>query len=293
MKKSIFILSVATLLMAGCDKEMAVEQTPVAEDNQICIEASLGSGTRATATAFEDGDTIGLYAVEYNGDEALSLQLGGNYLNNEAVTKVDGVWTPARPIYWSENPCDFYGIYPYQQLKGVKDITFDLPLDQQAEGGYEAADLLWAKTERVSREDGTVNLQFKHMMSRLVVEIERGPNFEGELPEDIVVHIYNTATTASVDWTIGSLEKHINSENKTINMRKVDGSTFEAIVIPQFIERVTPLVEITMEGIAYLLEESISLRPGYQHTITATLNTSPDQEKIEIDFDGSIEDGEW
>ena len=293
MKKSIFILSVATLLMAGCDKEMAVEQTPVAEDNQICIEASLGSGTRATATAFEDGDTIGLYAVEYNGDEALSLQLGGNYLNNEVVTKVDGVWTPARPIYWSENPCDFYGIYPYQQLNGVKDITFDLPLDQQAEGGYEAADLLWAKAERVSREDGTVNLQFKHMMSRLVVEIERGPNFEGELPEDIVVHIYNTATTASVDWTIGSLEKHINSENKTINMRKVDGSTFEAIVIPQFIERVTPLVEITMEGIAYLLEESISLRPGYQHTITATLNTSPDQEKIEIDFDGSVEDGEW
>lgn len=293
MKKSIFILSVATLLMAGCDKEMAVEQTPVAEDNQICIEASLGSGTRATATAFEDGDTIGLYAVEYNGDEALSLQLGGNYLNNEAVTKVDGVWTPARPIYWSENPCDFYGIYPYQQLEGVKDITFDLPLDQQAEGGYEAADLLWAKAERVSREDGAVNLQFKHMMSRFVVEIERGPNFEGELPEDIVVHIYNTATTASVDWTIGSLEKHINSENKTINMRKVDGSTFEAIVIPQFIERVTPLVEITMEGIAYLLEESISLRPGYQHTITATLNTSPDQEKIEIDFDGSVEDGEW
>ena len=188
---------------------------------------------------------------------------------------------------------DFYGIYPYQNLTGVKNILFDLPLDQQAEGGYEAADLLWAKAERVAREDGTVNLQFKHMMSRLVVNILRGENFEGDLPENIVVHIYNTATTASVDWTIGSLERYMYSENKTINMRQMDGDSFEAIVIPQFIERVTPLVEITMDGIAYLLEDCISFRPGHQHTINVTLNTSPDQEKIEIGFEGSVDDGEW
>ena len=72
-------------------------------------------------------------------------------------------------------------------------------------------------------------------------------------------------------------------------MRKVDEMTFEAIVVPQFIERNTPLVEITMGGIAYLLEYSLSLRPGMQHTITVTLNTSPDQEKIEISIDGSTD----
>ena len=293
MKKSIFILSVATLLMAACDKEMAMNNAPQSDNNAIRVEASLGSDTRATATAFEEGDVIGLYAVEYVDGNVAELQLGGNYLNNEKLVKTNGEWVPARPLYWSENPCDFYGIYPYQNLTGVKNILFDLPLDQQAEGGYEAADLLWAKAERVAREDGTVNLQFKHMMSRLVVNILRGENFEGDLPENIVVHIYNTATTASVDWTIGSLERYMYSENKTINMRQMDGDSFEAIVIPQFIERVTPLVEITMDGIAYLLEDCISFRPGHQHTINVTLNTSPDQEKIEIGFEGSVDDGEW
>ena len=71
-------------------------------------------------------------------------------------------------------------------------------------------------------------------------------------------------------------------------MRQINGETFEAIVVPQFIERTTPLIEITMGGIAYLMNYSMSFRPGYQHTITVTLNTSPDQEKIEIQIDGEV-----
>ena len=74
-------------------------------------------------------------------------------------------------------------------------------------------------------------------------------------------------------------------------MRQINGETFEAIVFPQFIERTTPLIEITMGGIVYLLNYSISFRSGYQHTITVTLNTSPDQEKIEIQIDGEV--GGW
>ena len=48
------------------------------------------------------------------------------------------------------------------------------------------------------------------------------------------------------------------------------------------------MVEITMGGIAYLLEYSMSFRHGYQHTITIILNTSPDQEKIEIQIEGDV-----
>ena len=162
-------------------------------------------------------------------------------------------------------------------------------------GGYEASDLMWAKAEKVlpptADENSSVQLQFNHMMTRVVVDIVRGAQYEGELPDDIAVHLYNTATTAVVDWTKGSLKAYSQGGHKTITMRKVDGDTFDAIVVPQFIERRTPLVEITMGGIAYLLETSISLRPGKQHTFTVTLNTSPDQEKIEISIEGDV--GGW
>lgn len=293
MKKIFGILAVATLLMLGCNKGV---DTSVINPNEIRVEASVKQ-TRAAGTSFEIGDKMGLYAVEYNGDEVASLQVAGNFINNEALTYDGSVWAGGRTLYWSDKPCDFYGIYPYQEPATVSEYLFDLPTDQNspetddALSGYEAADLLWAKATKVSSEDGAVQLQFKHMMSRVVVKIERGEKYEGELPEDITVHLYNTVTTAEVDFTHGSLQRYAHGEKETITMKQLSGDTFAAIVVPQNIERRTPLVEITMEGIAYLLNYSMSFRPGYQHTITVTLNSSPEQEKIEISIDGEI--GDW
>ncbi len=289
MKKILFF--VAAILAVSCNNTGLLPET---ESREIKVLASMP--TRATLTAFEQGDKMGLYAVEYDGDQVRPLQIGGNYLNNEPMEYDGAEWKSSRALYWSENACDFYGIYPYQQMKAVEETLFDIATDQSTVesgselGGYEASDLMWAKAEKVSSADGAVKLQFAHMMSRLVVKLEKGPSFEGEIPDDIVTHIYNTATTAKVNYRKGSLEKYALSANKTITMRKVDNQTFEAIVVPQFIERSTPLVEITMGGIAYLLNYSISFRPGYQHTITVTLNTSPDQEKIEISIDGEVDD---
>lgn len=290
MKKYI---SIAALLLVavGCDNDPIELQTP----NEIRIEASLG-GTRATLTNFEVGNQMSLYAVEYNGDDVAEVQPSGNYINNEQMVYDGSEWASSRTLYWSDAPCDFYGFYPYQPAGSLKDVYFEVATDQSQPsvngvlGGYENSDLMWAKTAKVSRESGSVKLQFNHMLTRVVVDIVRGAKYEGELPENISVHLYNTVTTAVVDWTIGSLKAYPQGGRKTITMRQLDTDTFDAIVVPQFIERRTPLVEITMDGIAYLLETSMSFRPGKQHTITVTLNTSPDQEKIEIELDGEVED---
>lgn len=289
MKKLLWISLV--LLAFGCKQEEGFEPT---DNGEIKVVAQLDS--RATMTEFEYGDKLGLYAVEYMDGVAQPMQAGGNYLNNEPMTYSQNKWISDRKIYWSDAACDFYGIYPYQSLKTVENVLFEVATDQNAPetdealSGYEASDLMWAKAEHVSRADGEVKLKFDHLMSRLVVKIVKGPRFEGEIPDDIVTHLYNTATTAKVNFATAALEKYVYSENKTITMRKVDNLTFDAIVVPQFIERTTPLVEITMGGIAYLLNYSMSFRPGIQHTITVTLNTSPDQEKIEIGIEGEVED---
>ena len=290
MKKIIFLAM--AILAIGCNKDDSWENMG---NDEIKVVADVA--TRATLSTFEQGDKMSLYAVEYAGDEAQLLQVGGNFLNNEPMVYDGAKWASHRKLYWSDAACDFYGIYPYQEFKSVENVLFEVATDQstvesaEALGGYEASDLMWAKAEKVSRADGVVMLKFNHLMSRLVVNIVKGEKFEGDIPDDIVTHIYNTATTAKVDVRKGSLEKYAYSSNKTITMRKIDNQTFDAIVVPQFIERTTPLVEITMGGIAYLLNYSISFRPGYQHTITITLNTSPDQEKIEISIDGEV--GGW
>lgn len=292
MKKYI-ALAALTLVAVGCNNVDNVEPT---DPNVIRVEASL-NGTRVTLTDFEQNDVMGLFAVEYVGDVKQPLQVIGNYINNEPLTYDGAQWIAQSTLYWSQNACDFYGVYPYMELETIKDFLFDVQTDQNSAktaetlGGYEASDLMWAVDSNVKQSDGNVSLNFKHMMSRLVINLVKGDEYEGELPQEISAHIYNTATTALVDLSAGNLEKYALSGKNTITMRQVDEDTFDAIVVPQHIERDTPLVEITMDGIAYLLEYSISFRPGYQHTINVVLNTSPDQEKIEISIDGEV--GGW
>lgn len=288
MKKNIFIIAALSLLaLAACDKVQKSEY----EDGEIRFNLGLPA-TRATATAFESGDKVSLFAVEYDGETVAPVQVGGNFINNEALTFDGTKWTAARKLYWSGNPCDFYALYPYQpDMKSVDDYPFEVATDQN-DGGYETSDLLFAKTEKVSRADGVVNLQFRHIFSKLIVKVEKGPKFEGEIPDDIVSHIYNTNVECSVSLNTGSVEKNAFGAKKTITMNKLSNELFEAVLVPQNIEKTTPLIELTMGGIAYLLDYSLSFRAGYAHTITVRLNTSPDQEKIEISIDPGVEDWE-
>ena len=262
MKKIIYIAA-ALLLLASCGKET------VQEPQTIQFQFNL-PGTR-------DGTT------------QMPLQVGGNFLNNEKLTYNGTTWTPERTLYWSNNPCDFYAVYPYQASVGsMEQYPFALATDQNGDG-YEASDLLYAKAENAVRTDGPVQMSFKHMMSKLVVRLIKGENFEGEIPNDVVAHIYNTVGSCTVNWITGSVEKDAFGAKPTITMKKIDNENFEAVVVPQNLEKRTPLVELTMGGIAYLLEYSLSFRPGYVHYIDVTLNTSPDQEQIEISIDPGID----
>lgn len=273
--------------MMSCQKEAPVT---LQDDGQIRFEFGLPS-TKATAENFEAGDKVSVWAVEYASEEAPELQIGGNFLNNEMLTYDGSAWNSSRNVYWSEKPCDFYAVYPYIRPNSVESYIFEIQADQNsprtadALGGYEASDLLFAKAENVSRADGKVSLKFKHMMSKCIVNVVKGEKFEGELPEDIAVHIYNTVTTADLNLANGSIEKYALGNRNTITMKKLASDKFEAVVIPQNIERRTPLIEVSMGGIAYLMEYSLSFKPGYQHTINLTVNTSPDQEKFEIAID--------
>lgn len=281
MKKILFF-AMAAMAAVSCSKDDS------ALDSNI-IRFNLGfQETKATATSFEAGDAVSLYAVEYDGTTKMPLQVSGNYLNNERLSFNGTSWSSDRDLYWSSNSCDFYAYYPYQSgVKSIEAHPFAVATDQSAEG-YEESDLLYAFAENCSRTDGTVNLQFQHMMSKLIVNIVKGEKFEGNIPDDIVAHVYNTNVECTVNFTTGSVEKNAFGAKRTITMNKNSNQQFEAVVVPQNLERKTPLIELTMGGIAYLLETSLSFRAGYVHTITVTLNTSPDQEQIEISIDPSI-----
>ena len=247
--------------------------------------------TKVTNDAFEAADVIGLYVTDYvNETTPMPLQISGNRANNSLVTFDGSSWTPEQTIYWGRGKSDVYAYYPYfETVADVNNQYFVLATDQTG-AGYEVSDFLWAKAEGVRQTDGTVNLEMKHLMSKLTVKIVAGEDYIGSLPEDATVHLHSTVTNVNIDLENGAVVKDPYSGAKSIKMKNLGIRTFdgekavvyEAIVVPQMLENSVPLLEINSKSVSYLLEDPFNFRPGVAYTYTATLNTSTTAIKVEI-----------
>lgn len=291
MKRYIGLAALALLVM-GCEKE---DNYQVGE-GAMRIEVLHPSATRATETAFESGDVIGLYATEYAGEVAVPLQISGNWANNVATTYNGSAWTPAKKIFWSENKMDVYGYYPYITPSSIDEHLWSVQLDQStpetadALSGYEASDFLWAKATGVEQTNGDVQLQFKHICTKLVIKLVRGEDFTDDIPDNTEVYLHSTVPTATIDFTKGIVSKDIYGTREKIKARKIASDTFEVILVPQSITERLPFIEIIMGDVAYMTEDMFSYRPSVQYSVNITLNSSPD--KIKVEIGGEVTDWE-
>lgn len=288
--KRIFIPLLVVLAAAAC-QEGTLDQPQSLADVEMSFDVRTpGPQTKVTSEAFEESDVIGLYVTDYVNDATSApLQISGNRANNLPVTYDGAVWTPEKKIWWGEGKSDVYAYYPYMDISDVESQYFEVAADQTL-GGYEASDLLWAKAEGVRQTDGPVNLQMKHLMSKLTVKIVAGEDYVGSLPSDASVLLHSTVTGARVDLSKGSVSKDPYSSVRSIKMKNLGIRTFggtgavvyEAVVVPQMLETSVPLLEINSKSVSYLLEDSFNFRPGVAYTYTVTLNTSTTAIKVEI-----------
>ena len=283
MKQIILTWTTVSLLFVGCSKS----ETDALHPDEMRFTATYPAATRATGSAFEKDDAIGVYVTQYNGDHAVPLQVSGNYANNAKTTFDGSVWKSAPVIYWGEGKFDVYAYYPYDKPASVDNYAFTVELDQSAPetpdalSGYEASDFLWAKAAGVSRMD-VVPLTFRHRMSRFVIRLQKGEDYEGDLPSDAVVRIHNTVPMADIDLATGIVTKNAYKSAQSITACRNDTGIYSAILVPQRIDTRRPLVEVLANGVSYLVESAFVFKIGTQHTMTITLNNNPDQVKIEI-----------
>lgn len=283
--KKIFYLSMI-LLAAACSKSGSeMEEQPEIRFNL----GFSGQQTKATANAFESGDVTGLYMTEYDSsNKPVPLQVSGNAVNNAALRFNGTSWTTSPTLYWDKGvKYDVYGYYPYSKPASVDEYRFSIASDQattktaESLGGYEASDFLWAKQTGVKYPD-VVSLTFSHRMSRLVVKLVKGKDFEGDMPKDVVVKVHGTVTDAVIDLGSGVIVKDNYGKAKTITMKKESDTVFSSIIVPQRIDNRQPLIEVLTNNVSYLMESRFVFRSGVQHSVNIILDSDPAKVKIEI-----------
>ena len=294
MKKYIATVAVALAVMS-CEKVNLKES--VVDDSVMRIEVLYPSATRATQSGFESGDVMGLYATTYEGEAAMPLQISGNWINNEALTYDGNTWSGRRTLYWADGAMDVYGYYPYMEPTSITKHKWAVQIDQSTPStentlsGYEASDFLWAKASGVSSEDGSVQLQFKHICAKMVVRLVKGEDFTDEFTDDIEVFLHSTVPSATIDFTKGYVTKDVYGNRQKIKARRVAEDTFELILVPQSVTEVLPFIEVVTGGVSYMTEDMFSYRPSTEYNVAITLNKSPQNIQIEINVGGSI--GGW
>ena len=219
-----------------------------------------------------------------------ALQLGGNEVNNELFTYNGSAWTANRKVYWNEGKHNVYAYYPYSEtVNDVENYSFSVQEDQSTAKNFTLSDFLWASATNVTASASAVTMQFAHKLSCVVVKLQKGENFEGNIPNDTQVYIYSTVAKASINLSTGDAAKDDYAGSSSIRCLQKSAAEYTAIVVPQNITTRRPLVEIITGGVSYLMEGKISLKPGYRHTLTVTLDKNP--EKVKIDIGGEI--GNW
>ncbi len=218
--------------------------------------------TRVNDSGFCDGDVIGVYIVDYNGNTPGTLLPSGNRGDNVRHTFDESTnkWNSAYDIYWKDKhtPIDVYGYYPYGSPESIDAYPFTVERDQStvseggAMGGYEASDFLWGKVENVTPTTNVIRLPMKHRMANARITLVEGTGFaSGEWAQTekniLVANLVREATINLADGTVtptGGIEK-------TATVPSNNGDEWRAIVIPQTVQAGTTLFSITVGGTPY------------------------------------------
>ena len=286
MKTTRIFLLAAAALLAACAKQ-TVDTPPVPDEMVFNPRVS----TKVTGSSFDPGDKIGVFVTQYDGETPSVLQIGGNYINNASVEFNGTNWSATPKIFWSEGKFDVFAFYPRGSVSSVSEYPFMVQEDQSVTGTEEGtdpiemSDLLWATNKGISQCE-TVPLIFSHKMSKVTLNLVKGEDYEGELPEEAEVFLYNTVRSALFDIATGDVLKDPKAATGTIKARKTGTGTYTAIVVPQMLTNRVPLFEIVCKDVSYLLETRFQFKSGVNHTVNITLTDNP--EKVRIDIGGEI-----
>lgn len=282
MKRYFFAL--AALAIAACQQTVEPETAP----GKVQVEPVI---TRATEVNFENGDNIGFTMAKVNDTEKYAdnacLTFDGNVFSGDLMWYADA---------YSE--ADVYAYYPYDE-NGVPAAYFSR--GDQTEG-IGAADFMAASKKGVLPTPNAITMVFKHMMTKVVVNID---NQSGATVES--VEIAGSPVAADIDiaeMTISPYSGPLpDEEPEPIKAYEATaGKVWKAIIIPGTSKLALSVNLSNGKKITQPLAE-MTLKSGGQYTINARLlqdnmivsatgeiENWTDEGEIEFEGEGTTED---
>lgn len=265
--KRYITLVLAVLAVAACQQKEDIKD--VVAPGKIRVEPVI---TKATEVNFEEGDKIGLTIVTEGATE--------NYVTNECMTFAADVFTSDLEWYADVyTKADMYAYYPYSET-GTP-VSYSQHTDQSA--GIGAADFMMAVKNDVLPTSNAVTMVFKHIMTKLVINIDNESGSEIDKVE--VMSLLQAVNLDYENMTVTEYTDPVIDECPvTVAYESTEGKTWQMIMIPQ-----TAMLEIcvTLSNKTVIRQNLVSTtyKSGGQYTINARI--LPDE--MTVTASGEIE----
>ena len=266
-----YMVALVAMLFTGCSDDFfgSSEQH---DSNRIQLSGDIDqiAVTRVNDNGFCNGDVMGVYIVDYDGNTPGTLKVSGNRGDNVRHTfdESNYKWSSAYDLFWKDKHThiDVYGYYPFANPESIEDYQFEVQKDQSSTtsegemGGYEASDFLWGKVADVAPTTSVIRLPLAHRMSNARVTLIQGSGFaEGEWANTKkIVLTANVARKASINLSTGEI-KTAGSAESTMTIPSRVNDEWRTIVVPQTVAAGTTLFSITIGGVPYKFAKNEAL----------------------------------
>lgn len=243
MKKILFAVAFAALLAVSCNKEQTSVVGSQGGPVKFTAELKYSFDTRATATAFQNGDEIGIFAgtpiARYNVKGTV-----GTVSEGSAPVEL------ASPINWQAGQTaatTFAAYFPYLSAKTPEAgastpmvLPWTVKADQRQLSDLDESDLRVAVAANVA-VDSPVALSFTHAFSKINILVN-----SSAVPGTVEkVEVLGTKREGSVDLATKAVS--VSGDASAIITNHVSASSpFEAIFLPQ---TAAPQIKVTMDNL--------------------------------------------
>lgn len=268
----LYLLAAGAMLLTGCSDDFFGDKTEQHDSNRIQLSGDIDqlAVTRVNDNGFCNGDVMGVYIVDYEGNKPGTLKVNGNRGDNVRHTfdEPNYKWNSAYDLFWKDKHThiDVYGYYPFANPESIEDYQFEVQKDQSKAtengemGGYEASDFLWGKVSDVAPTTSVIRLPMAHRMSNARVTLIQGSGFaDGEWVNlEKIVLTANVARKASINLSTGEIKTAGAVEN-TMTIPSRTNDEWRTIVVPQTVAAGTTLFSITIGGAPYKFTKNEAL----------------------------------
>lgn len=276
--KKISLLLVSSLFFFSCANE---SEYSIENASQIKLNAQMKTYSRATDTEFIKGERIGVY-MQTVGNKLLNNE---NYVTNQLFTVADaGALITDMPLEWMDGiNLDLFAYAPYTPtVSNVNAYAYAIALNQSIPENYIASDFLWSSLMNQSPTANTISLNFNHKFSKLIIKLEAGSGFTGDLAT-AVVKITGTYSKAVIDLATGVPTTDKSGSTRTVTTAKETAiGVYKAILVPQ---KATLGIEVTIANKTYVgTVAAVDLNSGSERTCTVRVS----EEALKINMNSPV-----